>query len=203
MARYTGPKDKISRRFGVALFGPSKALDRRPFGPGQHGARSGRKKISEYGAALAEKQKLRKQYGVLERQFRKTFAEANRQKGVTGELLLQLLETRLDNVVYRLGLSNSRDGARQFVGHGHIQVNGGKVNIPSYQVKPGDKVTVKATPRSKQLAQRNLDLTQSAVTPDWLGFDTDNLVGIMHRLPTKEEIAPIVNEQLIVELYSR
>lgn len=203
MARYTGPKDKISRRYGTAIFGPSKSLERRPYGPGQHGARSGRKKQSDYAIALAEKQKLRYQYGVLERQFRRTFEEASRRKGVTGEIMLQLLETRLDNVVYRLGLGNTRNAARQFVGHGHIRVNGVRVNVPSYQVRPGDIVSVRDNPRSKQLAIRALDLSQAVVVPDWMAFDKDKLSGVLHRIPSKEEIQPIVNEQLIVELYSR
>ncbi len=203
MARYTGPKDKISRRYGTAIFGASKSLERRPYGPGQHGARSGRKKQSDYAIALAEKQKLRYQYGVLERQFRRTFEEASRRKGVTGEIMLQLLESRLDNVVYRLGLGNTRNAARQFVGHGHIRVNGVRVNVPSYQVRPGDIVSVRDTPRSKQLAIRALDLTQAVVVPDWMAFDKDKLSGVLHRIPSKAEIQPIVNEQLIVELYSR
>lgn len=204
MARYTGPKDKISRRHGVAIFGSSKALDRRPYGPGQHGsAKGGRKKMSDYAVALAEKQKLRYQYGVLEKQFRRTFAEAQRRKGVTGEILLQLLETRLDNVVYRLGLGNTRDAARQLVSHGHVKVNGTRVNIASYQVQPGDVITVRENPRSKQLALRALDLTQAAVLPAWVTFDKDKLTGTVSRVPSKDEIAPIVNEQLIVELYSR
>jgi small subunit ribosomal protein S4 len=133
MARYTGPKDKISRRFGIPIFGPSKALERRAFAPGQHGARSGRKKLSDYAIALGEKQKLRYQYGMLEKQFRKFFEEASRRRGVTGEILLQMLECRLDNVVYRLGLAPSRNAARQYVSHGHVTVNGKKVNVASYQ----------------------------------------------------------------------
>jgi len=204
MARYTGPKDKISRRHGIAIFGPSKALDRRPYSPGQHGgAKGGRKKLSDYAIALAEKQKLRYQYGVLEKQFRKTFAEAQRRKGVTGEILLQLLETRLDNVVYRLGLGNTRDAARQLVGHGHVRVNGIRVNISSYQVQPGDIITIRESPRSKQLALRALDLTQAAMMPAWVTFDKDKLTGTMSRVPTKDEISPIVNEQLIVEMYTQ
>jgi small subunit ribosomal protein S4 len=203
MARYTGPKDKISRRHGVAIFGPSKALDRRPFGPGQHGARSGRKKVSDYGIALAEKQKLRYQYGVLERQFRRVFQEASRRKGVTGEIMLQLLETRLDNVCYRMGLGNTRDAARQLVSHGHVRINGQKVDVASCQVKPGDTISVRENPRSKQLALRMLDLTQHAVVPGWVAFDKDKLSGVVHRLPSRDEIDPIVNEPLIVELYSR
>ena len=138
MARYTGPRDKVSRRFGVALFGSTKALEKRPFPPGQHGMRAGRKKKSDYGVMLAEKQKLRFQYGVLEGQFRKYYAEAARRRGITGDILLQLLELRLDNVVYRLGFSNTRAGARQLVSHGHITVNGKKTNIASYSCRPGD-----------------------------------------------------------------
>jgi small subunit ribosomal protein S4 len=203
MARYTGPKDKISRRFAAPVFGPSKALDRRPYAPGQHGARSGRRKMSEFGVALAEKQKLRFQYGVLERQFRRVFAEAQRRKGVTGETLLQLLETRLDNIVYRMGLANTRDAARQFVSHGHVRVNGRRVNVASYQVRTGDTISVRENPRSKQLAIRALDLTQAAVVPGWMAFDKDKLSGTLHRVPSRDEIGPLVNEQLIVELYSR
>ena len=203
MARYTGPKDKISRRFGVAIFGPTKAIENRAFAPGQHGARSGRKKLSDYAIALAEKQKLRYQYGMLEKPFRRFFAEASRRRGITGEILLQMLECRLDNVVYRLGLANSRNASRQYVGHGHVTVNGNKVNIPSYQCKPGDVVAMKAGTRSQQLGIRALDLTQAIVVPDWLSQDRDKLGGKVNRIPSREEIDPIVNEQLIVELYSR
>lgn len=203
MARYTGPRDKISRRFGVALFGPSKSLEKRPFPPGQHGMRAGRKKKSDYGLMLAEKQKLRFQYGVLERQFRSYYKEAARRGGVTGDILLQLLELRLDNIVYRLGLSNTRAGARQFVNHGHITVNGHKVDIASYSCRPGDKIGVSAKAGSRQLAARNLELTQIIVVPDWLVFDRDQMEGSIARLPEVEEIAPVVNVQQIVELYSR
>lgn len=203
MARYTGPKDKISRRFGVAIFGPSKAMERRNFAPGQHGARSGRKKLSDYAIALAEKQKLRYQYGMLEKQFRKFFAEAARRRGITGEILLQMLELRLDNVVYRLGLANSRNAARQYVSHGHVTVNGKKVSIASYQCRPGEKIAMKAAVRSKQLGVRALDLTQAVPVPDWVTQDKDALGGTVNRVPSREEIDPIVNEQLIVELYSR
>lgn len=203
MARYTGPKDKISRRFGVAIYGPTKAIERRAYGPGQHGARSGRKKQTDYSVALNEKQKLRYQYGVLEKQFRRFFAEAQRRKGVTGEILLQMLELRLDNVVYRLGFANSRSAARQFVSHGHLLVNGQKVNVPSYQCKAGDIVAVKQTARSQQMGMRALDLTQAAPIPDWVTQDRDKLQGTVSRVPSREEIDPLVNEQLIVELYSR
>jgi small subunit ribosomal protein S4 len=203
MARYRGPKDKLNRRFGVALFGPSKSLERRAYGPGQHGPRRGRRKQSDYAVALAEKQKLKFQYGVLEKQFRRYFAEASRRRGITGEILLQLLESRLDNVVYRLGMANTRSAARQFVGHGHVLVNGGRVDIPSYDVKPGDVITVRDSARSRQVAIRFLDITQAAPVPDWVTVDRDNLTGTFARVPSREEIAPLVNEQLIVELYSR
>ncbi len=203
MARYTGPTDKISRRFGVPLFGPSKALERRAFPPGQHGMRSGRRKQSDYAIALAEKQKLRMQYGVLEKQFRRYFAEASRRRGITGDILLQLLELRLDNVCYRLGIGNTRRASRQFVNHGHILVNGQRVDIPSYQCKPGDVVTVRESNRSQQLALRMVDMTQARPVLDWLTMDRDKLVGQVVRIPEREEIDPMVNEQLVVELYSR
>ena len=203
MARYTGPKTKISRRFGVALFGPSKALERKNYGPGMHGPKGSRRKQSDYAIALAEKQKLRYQYGVLERQFRRYFSIASTRRGVTGEILLQLLETRLDNVVYRLGFANSRNAARQLVSHGHVQVNGRKVDVSSFNVKAGDNVTVKDKPQSRRLAARNLELTQITPVPDWLTVNKDQFTGSVSRIPTREEIAPIVNEQLIVELYSR
>jgi small subunit ribosomal protein S4 len=203
MARYTGPKEKIARRFGVALFGPSKALELRNFPPGQHGARNTRRKLSDYGTALAEKQKLRHTYGVLEKQFRRFFAEASRRKGVTGTILLQMLEQRLDNVVYRMGFANSRFAARQMVGHGHVTVNGKRCNISSAQIKAGDVVAVKSSARSQQLANRFLDLTQGVTTPDWMTVDRDKLTGTVNRSPEREEIDVFVNEQLVVELYSR
>lgn len=203
MARYTGPKDKISRRFGVPLFGPTKALEHKNYPPGMHGPKGSRRKQSEYSVALAEKQKLRYQYGLLERQFRRYFEIASRKRGVTGEILLQLLEGRLDNMVYRFGFGSSRAAARQLVGHGHVQVNGKKVDVPSYQVKPGDSVTVRDSPKSRSLAARNLDLTQITPVPDWLTLDKDNFAGSVSRVPSRDEIAPVVNEQLIVELYSR
>jgi len=203
MARYTGPKSRISRRFGVALFGPSKALERKNFGPGMHGPKGSRRKQSEYALALAEKQKLRYQYGVLERQFRRYFNIALNRRGVTGETLLQLLETRLDNVVYRLGFANSRSAARQMVSHGHVQVNGRKVDVSSFNVKAGDAILVKDRPQSRRLAAKNLELTQITPVPDWLIVDKDQFSGKVSRIPSRDEIAPIVNEQLIVELYSR
>ncbi len=203
MARYTGPKDKISRRFGVPLFGTTKTLETKNYAPGMHGPKGGRRKSSDYAIALAEKQKLRFQYGVLERQFRRYFGIAQKKRGVTGELLLQMLETRLDNVVFRLGLANSRSAARQFVGHGHIMVNGRKVDIPSFSVKAGDVVAVKESARSRSLSARSLELMQITPVPDWLVLEKDNFRGSVSRIPTRDEIAPIVNEQLIVELYSR
>ncbi len=203
MARYTGPKTRISRRFGVPIFGPSKALERKNYGPGMHGPKGSRRKQSEYSLALAEKQKLRYQYGLLERQFRRYFQIALNRRGVTGETLLQLLETRLDNVIFRLGFANSRSAARQMVSHGHVAVNGRKVNIASYNVKPGDTITVKDKPGSRRLATKNIELTQIVPVPDWLVPDKENFSGTVSRIPTREEIAPIVNEQLIVELYSR
>src|SRR6476620_5123022 len=203
MARYTGPKSKISRRFGVAIFGPSKALERKNYGPGMHGPKGSRRKQSEYSVALAEKQKLRYQYGILERQFRRYFEIASTRRGVTGEILLQILETRLDNVVYRLGFANSRSGARQLVSHGHVLVNGRRVNVASCNVKAGDEIKINDKPKSRQLVLRNLDLTQIVPVPDWLTVDRDGLSGKVARIPSREEMQPIVNEQLVVELYSR
>jgi small subunit ribosomal protein S4 len=203
MARYTGPREKVARRFGVALFGPSKALETRNFPPGQHGARNTRRKLSAYGTALAEKQKLRHQYGLLEKQFRKTFEEAQRRQGVTGENLLQMLEMRLDNVAYRLGFANTRFASRQLVAHGHLTVNGKKVDIASYECKQGDVIAVKNSPRSQQLVGRFLEMTQGTPIPDWVTVDRDAMKGTLNRLPIREDINPIVNEQLVVELYSR
>jgi small subunit ribosomal protein S4 len=203
MARYTGPKSKISRRFGVALFGPSKALERKNYPPGMHGPKGSRRKQSDYATALAEKQKLRFQYGLMERQFRRYFNTALKKRGVTGETLLQMLETRLDNVVYRMGFANSRGAARQLVSHGHVTVNGRKVNVASYNVKAGDVVAIKDKPGSRRLVTRNLELTQIQPVPDWLVADKDQFQGKVMRIPSREEIAPIVNEQLVVELYSR
>ena len=203
MGKYTGPKTKVSRRYGVPLFGPSKALERKNYPPGMHGPKGSRRKQSDYAIALGEKQKLRYQYGLLERQFRRIFQTALRKRGVAGETLLQLLETRLDNVVFRLGLANTRSAARQLVSHGHVQVNGRNVNAASFNVKPGDEITIKEKPKSRQLALRNLELTQIAPVPDWLSANRDALSGKVSRIPTREEMQPMVNEQLIVELYSR
>jgi small subunit ribosomal protein S4 len=203
MARYTGPRTKVSRRYGVPLFGPAKALERKNYPPGMHGPKGSRRKQSDYAIALGEKQKLRYQYGLLEKQFRRIFQQALQKRGVTGETLLQLLETRLDNVVFRLGLANTRRAARQLVGHGHVLVNGRKVDISSYNVKPGDEITIKETPKSRQLALRNLDMTQITPVPDWLVANRDAFSGKVTRIPSRDEMQPMVNEQLIVELYSR
>ena len=203
MGRYTGPKTKVARRYGVPLFGPSKSLERKNYPPGMHGPKGSRRKQSDYAVALGEKQKLRYQYGLLEKQFRRIFQTALRKRGVTGETLLQLLETRLDNVVFRLGLANTRSAARQLVSHGHVQVNGRSVNIASYTCKAGDEIVIKDKPKSRQLALRNLELTQIAPVPDWLVADRDALSGKVARIPSRDEMQPMVNEQLIVELYSR
>ena len=203
MARYTGPRTRISRRFGVPLFGSSKSLERRNFPPGQHGIRAGRKKKSDYSVALGEKQKLRFQYGVLERQFRKYYEEAARRRGITGEIILQLLELRLDNVCYRLGFGNTRQAARQLVNHGHVLVNGKVVDIASYECKAGDVIKVGAKPSSQQMGLRMLDLTQAVPLVDWLTLDRTAIQGSISRVPERSDIDPMVNEQLIVELYSR
>jgi small subunit ribosomal protein S4 len=203
MGRYTGPKTKISRRYGVPIFGSSKSLERKNYPPGMHGPRGSRRKQSEYAIALGEKQKLRYQYGLMEKQFRRIFENALRKRGVTGETLLQLLETRLDNIVFRLGLANTRSAARQLVSHGHVMVNARRVNIASYTVKAGDQVTIKDKPKSRQLVLRNLDLTQITPVPDWLTVDREAMSGKVARIPSRDEMQPIVNEQLIVELYSR
>jgi small subunit ribosomal protein S4 len=168
-----------------------------------HGPKGSRRKQSEYSLALAEKQKLRLMYGLMERQFRGYYEKAAAKRGVTGVTMLQMLEMRLDNVVFRLGFGNTRRAARQMVGHGHVQVNGRKVDISSYQVKVNDVVAVREKPKSKQLGARGAELTQIVPVPDWMTVNRDNLSGQIARVPTREEIAPIVNEQLIVELYSR
>jgi small subunit ribosomal protein S4 len=203
MARYRGPKDKINRRFGEPLFGPSKALERRNYPPGPHGLRSGRRKKSDYAIALGEKQKLKFIYGVLEKQFRGYYAEASRRRGITGDIMLLLLETRLDNICYRLGFGNTRQAARQLVNHGHVTVNGKKLDIPSYQVSPGDVIKIRDRASSQQLGLRMLDLTQSVPLQDWLTLDREKMEGTVARLPEKEDIEAPVNLQLIVELYSR
>ena len=202
MARYTGPSTRISRRFGQYIIGSAKVLERRNFPPGQHGPKS-RRKLSEYAVGLAEKQKLRFIYGLLERQFRRTFAIAKRERGVTGERFLQLLETRLDSVVYLLGFAKSRAAARQLVNHGHVRVNGRKVDIASYSVQQGDEVEMKAVNSSRQLATRAIEENRARVVPSWLTRNDEALKGTITRLPTRDEMEPSINEQLIVEYYSR
>ncbi len=203
MARNTGPKTKISRRYNVLIGGSAKAFERKNYPPGMHGPKGARRKVSDYALALAEKQKLRHQYGVLEKQFRRYFAIAVARRGVTGETLLQLLETRVDNVIYRLGFAKTRQGARQLVAHGHVRVNGRKLDVASANLKPGDKISIKEAANSKRLAQRNLEQTQIVTVPEWLLVDRENLTGEVTRIPTRDEINPIANEQLVVELYSR
>ena len=202
MARYTGPRVRISRRFGVPIFGPSKYLERRNYGPGVHGPKS-RRKSTDYGLGLIEKQKLRYFYGLMERQFRGVYEKALRRRGVTGEQMLQILETRLDNVVYHLGFGNTRAQARQMVCHGHVKVNGRKVNIPSYALKVNDVIEAKDTNVSKQMATRSLESSTSRVVPDWLLLDKAAFKGTVMRIPTRSEIQPIANEQAVVEFYSR
>lgn len=202
MARYTGPTTRISRRFGQPIFGATKAYEKRSYPPGQHGPKL-RRKLSEYAVGLNEKQKLRYIYGLLERQFRRVFETAKRERGVTGERFLQLLETRLDSVVYLLGLAKSRAAARQFVNHGHIRVNGHKVDISSYNVQAGDEIEVKNTPSSRQLATRCLEENRARNVPGWLTLNAEAFKAIVNRLPTRDEMEPGVNEQLIVEFYSR
>ena len=202
MARYTGPRVRISRRFGVPIFGPSKYLERRDYGPGMHGPKR-RPKITDYGAGLIEKQKLRYFYGLMEKQFRGVYEKARRSRGVTGEQMLQILETRLDNVVFHLGFGNTRAQARQMVCHGHVKVNGKKVNIPSFALKVNDVIEVKDTNASKQMATRSMESSTSRLVPDWLMLDKTAMKGTVMRVPTRQEIQPIANEQAVVEFYSR
>lgn len=202
MARYTGPSTRLSRRFNTPLFGATKAFERRPYPPGQHGPKL-RRKLSEYAVGLNEKQKLRYTYGLLERQFRRLFETAKRERGVTGERFLQLLETRLDSVVYLLGFAKSRAAARQLVGHGHIRVNGHKVDISSYSVQVGDEIEVRASAASRQLVTKNLEESRARAVPGWLTLNAESFKAVANRLPTREEMVPEINEQLIVEFYSR
>jgi small subunit ribosomal protein S4 len=194
MARYTGPRVRISRRFGLPIFGPTKYLERRNYGPGMHGPKS-RRKHTDYGLGLIEKQKLRYYYGLLERQFRGVYERALKRRGVTGEQMLQILETRLDNVAYHLGFGNTRAAARQLVSHGHVRVNGRKVNIPSYALKVNDIVDIKDTSVSRQLATKNLESATSRAVPDWLQLTKESFKGQVMRIPSRDEINPIANEQ--------
>jgi small subunit ribosomal protein S4 len=201
MARYTGPKSKIARKFNEPIFGPDKFLDKKAFPPGQHGANKRRKKQSEYGIQLQEKQKAKYTYGILERQFRNVFKLASRKKGITGENLLKLIEARLDNTVFRLGISPTRSGARQLVSHRHITVNGNIVNIPSYALKEGDVIGVRE--KSKSLIAISESLEQSHKSFSWLEWDSEKLQGKFLNYPPREEIPENIKEQLIVELYSK
>ena len=201
MARYIGPKSRISRRFGEAIFGPYKVLNKRNYAPGQHGVNR-RKKNSEYGNQLAEKQKAKYTYGVLERQFRLLFAAAQRSKGITGEILLQLLESRLDNVVYRLGICPTRAAARQMVSHKHIVVDGKVVNIPSFQVKPGMIVGVREKAKSLEVVLNSLDGFNHSKY-NWLEWNEAEMAGKFLNVPAREEIPENIKEQFIVELYSK
>lgn len=200
MSRYKGPKTKINRRFSLEIFPGNKAFERKPYPPGQHGRRQ-RGSRSDFALGLSEKQKLRYTYGLTEKQFRKTFDEAKRRTGVTGDNFLELLETRLDSVVYLLGFSKTRRAARQFITHGHIKVNGKKVDIPSYQCRAGDVVEIRERASSRQLASANLDLSQYR-TPAWLTVEVDSK-GVLNRMPSTEELQTPINVQLIVEFYSR
>jgi small subunit ribosomal protein S4 len=202
MARYTGPRVRISRRFGMPIFGPTKYLERRNYAPGVHGPKS-RRKTTEYGEGLIEKQKLRYYYGLMERQFRGVYEKALRRRGVTGEQMLQILETRLDNVVYQLGFGNTRAAARQMVNHGHVTVNGRKATIASFALKVNDVVAIKDNNVSRQLATRGLEVSASRSVPDWLALDKEGFKGTVMRIPTREEIQPVANEQAVVEFYSR
>ncbi|MFQ3351624.1 MAG: small subunit ribosomal protein S4 [Candidatus Marivariicella framensis] len=201
MARYTGPKTKIARKFGEAIFGEDKSFEKRNYPPGQHGNNRRRGKKSEYAIQLMEKQKAKYSYGILERQFKNLFEKANRSKGVTGEVLLQLCESRLDNTVFRLGLSPSRSGARQLVSHRHITVNDNIVNIPSYQLKPGDVIGVREKSKSLQIIINSLDNNSSVY--EWLTWNRDTLQGNFVTIPQRLQIPENIKEQLIVELYSK
>lgn len=206
MSRFRGPKGKIVRRFGVNIYGNPKfdrLLARRQNPPGMHGGFKGRRKISEYGKQLIEKQKLKYTYGLRERQFRVTFKRALRHKGITGDNLMIMLESRLDNTVFRMGMAPTRDAARQLILHGHLKVNNRRVNIVSFQITQNDTVTVKESTRSRSLVQRYVDENISAEIPEWVSVDRDNLKATVDRIPLREEIPTIANEQLVVELYSK
>jgi len=209
MGRYIGPSCKLCRREGMKLFlkGTRCAMAKCPIEtgrpvPGMHGQRRG-KKLSDYGIQLREKQRLKRMFGLQEEQFRLTFDRAMRKRGVTGEVLLQLLELRLDNVVFKLGLGSSRKGSRLFVTHGHIVVNGKKTNIPSMTLSEGDVVTVGAGTKSREFAATSREMSAGREVPEWLSYDEGEFKGTVLRIPTRDDIAPIVNEQLIVELYSK
>ena len=202
MARYRGPRTKIARKFSDPIFGTDKSYEKKNYPPGMHGNNKRRRKASEYGIQLKEKQKAKYTYGVLEKQFRNMFDKASRSKGVTGEVLLQLLESRLDNVVFRLGLSNTRAGARQLVTHRHITVNGDIVNIPSYTLKPGESIGVRERSKSLETITDALSTARYG-SSTWLEFDEASMTGIFLNRPEREDIPENIKEQLIVELYSK
>lgn len=200
MSRYTGPAYKKSRRVGISTLETGKDLVKRPYGPGQHGSdRKG--KASNYGIQLVEKQKIRFTYGISEKQLRKTFEKAGKLKGIHGENMLKLLESRLDNVVYRMGLSSTRRGARQFVNHGHVSVNGRKVDIPSYQVKPGDVVAVRENSKEHKAMKASLERINKTV--EYVNFDKNKLEGTYLRYPERSELSQDINESLVVEFYNK
>ncbi|QHI36494.1 30S ribosomal protein S4 [Kordia antarctica] len=201
MARYTGPKTKIARKFGEAIFGEDKSFEKRNYPPGQHGNNRRRGKKSEYAIQLMEKQKAKYTYGILERQFRNLFEKANRSKAITGEVLLQLCESRLDNVVYRMGVAPTRSGARQLVSHRHITVNGEKVNIPSYSLKPGDVVGVRVKSKSLEVIERSL--ANASHVYEWITWNGEKMEGTFVAIPERLQIPENIKEQLIVELYSK
>ena len=201
MARYTGPTSRIARRFGEPIFGPDKVLAKKSYAPGQHGSMKRRGKKSEYGIQLDEKQKAKFTYGILEKQFSNLYKEALRRKGITGEILLQLCELRLDNVVYRLGIAPTRRAARQFVSHRHITVNGNIVNIPSYALNVGDVIGVRE--RSKSMEAISNSISNNSNQMEWLEFNPDTKTGKVIAAPERIQIPENINEQLIVELYSK
>lgn len=201
MARYIGPKSRIARKFKEAIYGPDRSFEKKNYPPGQHGQSKRRRKTSEYGVQLNEKQKAKYTYGILEKQFKNTFLKASSKSGVTGVILLQLIEARLDNVVFRLGIAPSRDGARQLVSHRHITVNGKVINIPSYEVKKGDVIAVRE--RSKSLEVIVNSLSGRSHRFSWLEWDDNTMSGKFMNYPEREEIPENIKEQLIVELYSK
>ena len=201
MARYTGPKTKISRKFGEPIFGADKSFEKKNYPPGQHGINKRRQKKSEYAIQLMEKQKAKFLYGILEKQFRNLFEKASRSKGITGEVLLQLCESRLDNVVFRMGLSKSRRGARQLVSHEHIEVNGKVCNIASRTIKVGDVVGVREKSKSLSIIEESLSANESVY--EWITWDSNKMEGVFNNTPTREQITENIKEQLIVELYSK
>lgn len=203
MARYTGPKTKKSRAFGEPIYGYDKVLERKKYGPGQHGPSRRRRQKSDYALQLMEKQKAKYTYGVLERQFRNTFEQASGKKGVTGEVLLQLLESRLDNTVFRLGLAPTRRAARQLVSHKHILVNGVLTNIPSYQLRPGDIVSVRGKSHNLEVIRESMTTKSEVRKFPWLEWNPDRAEGKFIEYPEREQIPEKINEQLIVELYSK